>query len=59
PAPILLANHTMRAVVIPAGVHDVTFAFRPASVRGGFVLSLAGILCLALLAVGGGRKLHA
>jgi len=59
PAPILPANHTMRAVVVPAGAHDVTFAFRPASVRGGFVLSLAGMLCLALLALGGGRKHHA
>ena len=55
PRPILLANHTMRAVVVPAGAHEVTFAFRPASVMTGFILSLAGILGLVVIALPRGR----
>jgi len=56
PAKILLANHTMRAVVVPGGAHTVTFEYRPGSVRAGFCLSLAGIAGLLGLALASGRR---
>jgi hypothetical protein len=55
PAPIYRADLLFRAVPIAAGSHRVVFAFRPASVRIGMVVSLVGLLCLALLAVGVAR----
>ncbi len=48
-APILHADVLFRAVPIPAGAHRVVLAFRPASLRWGVDLSLAGVLGLALL----------
>ncbi|HTO94274.1 MAG TPA: YfhO family protein, partial [Bacteroidota bacterium] len=56
PARILLADHTMRAVVVPPGVHEVAFEFRPGSVRSGFMLSLVALVSLALIALPRGRR---
>jgi hypothetical protein len=55
-AALLRANHTMRAVVVPAGSHSVRFLFRPQSVRLGFLLTVAGIGAMALMMAVPGRK---
>ena len=46
--PVYRANYTFRAIVVPAGAHEVVFAYRPASFRVG-----AGITALALLLAAG------
>jgi len=56
PAAILRANHTMRAVVVPGGAHEVAFEYRPPSVRTGLFLSIAGAAGLAALGALRGRK---
>ena len=56
PARLLRANHTMRAVPVPAGTHTVRFVFRPQSVRAGFFLTVAGIASLILMGAFPGRK---
>jgi hypothetical protein len=48
--PIEAANAAFRAVAVPAGRHDVRFAYRPASVRNGVIVSVAALA--ALLALG-------
>jgi len=45
--PLLRANHAMRAVVVPPGLHHVSFAFRPKSVAWGLALSLGGGAAIA------------
>jgi hypothetical protein len=40
PAPLYRANVTFRAVVVPAGTHEVRFRFRPDSARTGAIGSL-------------------
>jgi hypothetical protein len=52
--PILRANLAFRAVAVPAGKHQVTMRFRPASARIGMILSL--LSGLAALAIGVRRK---
>jgi hypothetical protein len=47
PAPVLLANHTFRAVAVPAGEHEVVFRFRPRELFIGFWIYLLGMLALA------------
>lgn len=49
--PILRANILMRAVVIPAGIHDVTFSYRTPFLTAGVAATAAGIL-LALALIG-------
>jgi uncharacterized membrane protein YfhO len=44
--PIYRANITQRAVVVPAGEHQVRFRFRPMTVVAGCCVSLASILLL-------------
>ena len=44
PTTIYRANVTQRAVVLPAGEHQVRFRFRPASVLAGFSVSSASLL---------------
>jgi hypothetical protein len=59
--PILRADLGFRAVRLEAGTHDVTFRFRPASVRWGLTLGilswLAWVLATAIIAIrfGSGR----
>ncbi len=56
PASLLRANHTMRAVVVPAGTHTVRFMFRPASVTLGFLLTLSGIAAMGLMMAFPGKR---
>ena len=58
PSALLRANHTMRAVVVPAGTHTVRFLFRPESVRLGGLLTALGIAAMVVLMVFPGRKEH-
>jgi hypothetical protein len=46
-APVLRANHTFRAVAVPAGEHDVVLRFRPTRMLVGFWIYLLGMLLLA------------
>ena len=51
--PILRANALVRAVVVPAGTHLVTFSYRTPLLRIGAWATLAGIIvCLGFLAQG-------
>lgn len=50
PAAILRGNLLFRAVILPAGEHDLVFEFRPASLRTGALASaLAGVILLSLV----------
>jgi hypothetical protein len=46
---LFTANFLFRGVALPAGRHTVEFLYRPASVRWGAVLSIAGVAVLAVL----------
>ena len=48
--PIHRANVMMRAVVVPAGEHEVTFTYEPGSLLAGVLVSALGLAALALLA---------
>jgi hypothetical protein len=41
--PVVTANYAFRAVFVPAGMHQVSFFYRPASFELGLKLSLAGV----------------
>ncbi len=41
---VYVANHTFRAVVVPAGAHRVEFVYQPVSFWGGAAISLAVIV---------------
>lgn len=56
PAPLLRANTLFRAVLLPAGQHNVQFDFRPAALSRGAAISLAAVLLLVAVAVIGARK---
>lgn len=43
-APVVRANGDFLGVVVPAGRHDVALRFRPASLRGGYALTLLGVV---------------
>ncbi len=47
PAPIARANFLSRAVFVPKGDHQVRMAYRPASFRLGFFVTLLSLLALA------------
>jgi hypothetical protein len=49
PVPILRANYLFRAVAIDAGVHKVTFSYRPIGFTIALVLFVIGLLVSALL----------
>ena len=51
PTPVLRANHTLRAVSVPGGRHEVVFEFRPKSVALGAALSGLGLSGILLAAV--------
>ncbi len=52
-AKLLRVNAILKGVALPAGRHEVRFAFRPLSFRVGIVLSLAGLAILAGAVVSG------
>ena len=59
PSEILRADYNFRAVVLPAGVHEVVFTYRPDSIITGGVLSLAaGMALLLTLAYVAWRRLY-
>ncbi len=47
------ANYVLRAMVIPAGEHTITFKFEPEVVETGSTISLASSVILFLLLIGG------
>jgi hypothetical protein len=53
PAPILVADHALRAVALPAGSHEVEMRFHPASLSIGAGMSLASLALALLLAIPG------
>ena len=55
PAELLAAYGVARGVVVPAGEHEVTFAYRPRSVQWGAAMSLAGLLLVAAVTYGSRR----
>lgn len=56
PTEILRANYAFRAVPVPAGVHRVTMAFRPATWRGGLAITLGMMVLLGVWAVVAWRR---
>ncbi len=54
--PILKANYLFRAVVVPAGKHEVQFRYEPVSFWLGVRLAIGTLLVLALAAVFRGRR---
>lgn len=53
--PIVRVNYALRGVVVPAGTHNVRFAYRPWSVIGGLLISLLTSVGLVVF-VGSGKK---
>jgi len=55
--PILRANVLVRAVVVPAGVHTITFRYETPLLRAGAAASLVGmLLCLGMIVHAGWRR---
>jgi uncharacterized membrane protein YfhO len=52
PAPVLLADHVLRAVPVPAGQHTVVLTYEPPLLRLGIAITLG--TTLLLLALWGG-----
>jgi hypothetical protein len=55
--PVLRANHTFRAVPVPAGEHEIRFEYGAGPIRGAVALS-AGLVLLLLAAGIGGEIRH-
>jgi hypothetical protein len=55
-APVLRANHTLRAVPVPSGTHEIEIYFDPGTLRGALFTSLGSLGLLALLGGLGYRK---
>ena len=51
PAPILRADYVLRAVVIPAGKHQIAFRFDPQSLHTTEAIANTALIALALLAL--------
>jgi hypothetical protein len=54
--PVERVNYLLRGVRVPAGVHTVEFAYRPASWRIGWIVSALGLVVLIALVVTGLRR---
>jgi hypothetical protein len=50
-APLMRANYAFRGLRLPAGKHEVRMIFEPAPFRIGIILSVAGLVLLAVLVV--------
>jgi len=53
PAPLLVADHTLRAVALPAGEHEVRFAYGDPALKQGLTVTAAGGLLILLSLVFG------
>ncbi len=51
--PHFRANYVLRAMMVPAGQHEITFRFEPQVVKTGSSIALASSILLGLLLVGG------
>jgi uncharacterized membrane protein YfhO len=49
PTPVLTADHALRAVYVPPGVHRVRFSYEPDSFRMGALATLGSALLLIAL----------
>jgi len=56
PAPVYRANHTLRAIPVPAGEHEVVMEYRSDSLRSSLWISLASLLILGAVALVGWRR---
>jgi len=52
PAPHFRANYVLRAMSLPAGMHEISFQFHPASYYTGNKISMVGSILLLLLVAG-------
>jgi uncharacterized membrane protein YfhO len=53
PAPLLVADHMLRAVALQAGEHEVRFVYRDPALRRGLALTICGVVLLLALAFAG------
>ncbi|MAT89396.1 MAG: hypothetical protein CMC35_01785 [Flavobacteriaceae bacterium] len=53
PAEYYRANYALRAMTVPAGVHQIAFKFEPSVIQTGSTISLASTILFVLIAVGG------
>ena len=53
PADYFRANYTLRAMVVPGGVHQIEFKFEPQVVKTGSIITLVSSIFLVLMIAGG------
>ncbi len=53
PAEYFRANYTLRAMVVPSGIHQVVFKFEPEVVKKGSTIALSSSVVLFLIILGG------
>ncbi|MBK7702957.1 MAG: hypothetical protein IPI34_08740 [bacterium] len=53
PAPLLVADHMLRAVALPAGEHEVRFVYRDPALRRGLAATICGVAAILVLAFAG------
>ena len=53
PAPIYRVNRLMRGAAVPTGMHHLVYSYVPRSFQVGRVVSILGLVGLALLAMAG------